>query len=177
MKYQSYDNKKIQDFLKPRLGKIKQGYYKPTNPDKFNYTHQRIIYRSKWEFDFLYWCDHNDVVIKCISEPFFIKYLSPIDKKIHRYYIDFYVEFQKNGSVDKWLIEVKPERHTKRPNTPKRKTKKSISTFLTMYKTYKINIAKFKAASEYAAINGWKFGVIELINNNMHVIDWKKNVQ
>lgn len=174
--YDSYDDKKIQDYLKPKLGKIKQGYYTPTNKEKFDFDNRKIIYRSDWELKFLIYCDNNKVVKKCLSEPFYIKYLNPIDGKVHRYFVDFYVEFANGKGVDKWLVEVKPKRHTQKPKKPKRKTAKGLKTFITMYKTYKINIAKFIAASEFAAMHGMNFGVIEVVNNSLKVIDWKKNV-
>ena len=70
---------KIQDFLKPRKGKIKQGYYMPENKEKYIGDISKIIYRSNWEKRFLHFCDFNSSVYRYNSEPFSIK---PLNKNI-----------------------------------------------------------------------------------------------
>ena len=64
----SNKNKNIKDFLKPRKGRIKQGYFKPKNPEKYKGDPHNIIYRSGWEFKFFSYCDTNPSVIEYVSE-------------------------------------------------------------------------------------------------------------
>ena len=56
-----------------------------------------------------------------------LSYLTvPFDDRIHRYFPDFYVKVkQKDGSVKKMLIEVKPRTQCS-PKQPKRKTPRFV---------------------------------------------------
>lgn len=162
----------IQDFLKPRRGKIKQGYFIPKNKAKYIGDLSKIIYRSNWEKSFLHFCDLNNSVVRYKSEPFSINYYNPLDKRVHKYYVDFYVEFSDGKILKKWLVEVKPIRHTKKPVLPKVQTKKSLKNFISGYKRYKMNRAKFVAASEFAKINNIQFGVVEMVNGRFKVVRW-----
>ena len=56
--------KSIKDTLKPRRGKIRQGYFIPKNPDKYDGDLSQIIYRSSWEYKFLKFCDDNEKILK-----------------------------------------------------------------------------------------------------------------
>lgn len=158
---QPKESKKIQDFLKPRAGKIRQGYFKPSNLSKYIGDPTKIIFRSSWEFKFLSWCDHSPTVIKYSSEPVGIPYTSPLDKRGHIYYIDFYVVTKNSlGEEHAWLIEVKPDKYTKPPTTPKRMTDKQTANYIYAAKHYIVNLAKFEAAKEFALMRGLKFGII-----------------
>ena len=54
--------------------------------------------------------DDNPNIIKWASEEIAIPYLSPVDRKRHRYYPDFMVELKnKEGKVETIMIEVKPK--------------------------------------------------------------------
>ena len=57
------ESKNIKTFLKPRAGKIRQGYFRPANPAKYVGDPAQIIFRSSWEFKFLKWCDSSPTVI------------------------------------------------------------------------------------------------------------------
>ena len=72
------------------------------------------------------YCDTNDSVIEWGSEEVIIPYLSPWDGRIHRYFPDFYIKIkQHDGSVKKFIIEIKPKKQCSPPEKkPKRKTKK-----------------------------------------------------
>ena len=61
------DKKDIKSFLKPRKGRIRQGYFTPKNPEKYKGDPTNIIYRSGWEFKFFSYCDTNESVI---TDPF-----------------------------------------------------------------------------------------------------------
>jgi len=153
--------KKIQDFLKPRAGKIRQGYFKPAQPEKYLGDPNNIVFRSSWEFKFLKWCDHSPTVIKYSSEPVGIPYYSPLDKRGHTYYIDFYITTKDNdGNEQSWLIEVKPDKYTKPPTAPARMTDKQTANYVYAAKQYIVNQAKFEAAKEFALVRGLKFGII-----------------
>lgn len=45
--------------------------------------------RSSWETKFSMWVDNNPAVIEWGSETIIIPYVSPIDNRGHRYYVDF----------------------------------------------------------------------------------------
>lgn len=153
--------KRIQDFLKPRAGKIQQGYFRPVNPDKYIGDISTIVFRSSWEFKFLKWCDSSPTVLKYSSEPFSIPYFNPLDKRVHKYYVDFLILVKdSNGVESSYLIEVKPTKYTKPPIAPARMTNKQTANYVYAAKQYIVNQAKFEAAKEFAAVRGLKFGII-----------------
>jgi hypothetical protein len=155
------EQKSIKTFLKPRAGSIRQGYFKPTFPEKYVGDPTQIIFRSSWEFKFLKWCDHSPTVIKYSSEPVGIPYYSPLDKRGHTYYIDFYVVTKDSeGREQSWLIEIKPDKYTKPPTAPARMTDKQTASYVYAAKQYIVNQAKFEAAKEFASVRGLKFGII-----------------
>jgi hypothetical protein len=98
------------------------------------------------------WCDSNDKVVEWGSEELVIPYRSPVDGRIHRYFVDFYIKV--NGK--KYLIEIKPEKFTREPKIPKRKTKQ----FLNEVMTWGVNQAKWKAAEEFCLDRNWKFMIL-----------------
>jgi len=103
------------------------------------------------------WCDSNHGVIEWGSETVIIPYISPVDKKIHRYFVDFYMKVRSSDNViQKYLIEIKPERFTKPPEIPKKKTKKFIDEVF----QYGVNQAKWKAAFEYCSDRKMKFMIL-----------------
>jgi len=103
------------------------------------------------------YCDRNDKILEWGSEEFFIPYRSPLDGKIHRYFPDFYVKVKtKQGTLKKWVVEVKPKAQTRPPRTPKRKTKNYINEV----RTYAINDAKWKNAIEYCKDRNMEFIII-----------------
>ncbi len=103
------------------------------------------------------WCDTSPSVLEWGSETIVIPYKSPVDNKVHRYYVDFYIKVRdKNGNITKYLIEIKPEKFTKPPDRPKKQTKKFIDeVFL-----YGTNQAKWKAAEEFCIERNMKFMVL-----------------
>jgi len=131
---------------------LHQGRFIPKNPRKYKGDVQNIIYRSGYEVKFMNWCDMNDDVKEWSSEEVVIPYRSPIDKRIHRYFIDFYVKI----GTKVYLIEVKPARFTRPPDIPKRKTKR----FLNEVVQWGVNQAKWKSAREFCADRNWEFKII-----------------
>jgi len=103
------------------------------------------------------WCDTNPSVLEWGSETTIIPYKSPVDNRIHRYFCDFYVKIKsKDDVVTKYLIEIKPEKFTKPPAIPQKKTKRFVQEVF----QYGTNQAKWKAADEYCQERGMKFLVL-----------------
>ena len=92
------------------------------------------------------YCDNNDKIIEWGSEETIIPYRSPLDRKVHRYFPDFYIKYiNKDKQVVREIIEVKPKKQLNPPKEPKRRTQR----YLNEVTTYMVNQAKFKAAQEY----------------------------
>ena len=122
------------------------GKFKPKNYKKYKGDPTKIYYRSLWERRFMVYCDNNSKIIEWGSEEIIIPYKSPLDKKVHRYFPDFFIKYKNSsGKIIREIIEVKPKRHLSPPKEPKRKTKR----YLGEVNTYIINQAKFKAAEEF----------------------------
>ncbi len=123
--------------------KFKQGIYFPINEDKYlepiDKTMSKVTggatYRSSWELKFYKWCDNNPKVKFWGTEVLPIKYLSPKDNQIHRYYPDVFIKFHDETKV---IVEIKPKSQVNNP----------------------INLAKFAAAEEYAKSSGSTFVVM-----------------
>lgn len=134
-----------------------KGFYRISNPSKYRGDIHNVIYRSSWELRFMKYCDHNSAIVEWGSETMIIPYRSPVDNKIHRYFVDFYVKIKdSSGKLTKYLIEIKPEKFTKPPDIPKRKTKRFIQEVF----NYGTNQAKWKAANEFCEDRGMKFLVL-----------------
>jgi len=137
-------------------GKSYKGFFNPKNPKKYNGDSTNIIYRSTWELRVMKWLDNHPNVIWWNSEELIIRYRSPVDNKMHRYFPDFIAKMkQKDGSVMTYVIEVKPEAQTKMP-VQKKKTKR----FLQEAATYAINQEKWRAADIFCQEHGWKFLIL-----------------
>ena len=136
--------------------KYYKGVFKPKNPHKYKGDASNIIYRSSWEIRVMNWLDDNPNVLWWASEELHVPYRSPVDKKMHRYFPDFIVRIRRKAGQEKTLmIEVKPERQTKKP-TQKRKTKR----FLEKAATYAVNQEKWRAAELFCLEHGWQFVVL-----------------
>ena len=135
-----------------------KGRYSPINKEKYQGNPTNVIYRSLWERKFMKWCDLSESVIKWGSEETVVPYVSPLDNKIHRYFIDFYVQLRdKDGILKSYLVDVKPKKYTKPPKTnPKRKTRAWFSEV----KNWGVNEAKWKAAEEFAKDKNWQFIIL-----------------
>jgi hypothetical protein len=134
-----------------------QGKYQPKNISKYRGDIHNIIYRSSWESKFMIWCDKTPSVIEWGSEIAVIPYVSPLDKKIHRYFVDFYLKvIDKYDMQQRYLVEVKPKQYTKPPKRPEKQTKKYLAEVF----QYTVNEAKWKAATEFCLDRGWKFIIL-----------------
>jgi len=136
---------------------FKQGFFKPRNPSKYIGDPTNIVFRSGWEKKVMEWADNNSSVVRWGSEEVVIPYISPIDNRPHRYFVDFYVEaVGSDGGKKIMLLEVKPAGQTQAPQVQKRKTKRYITEVM----TYGINQAKWKAAEDYCRDKGWEFRLV-----------------
>lgn len=98
--------------------------------------------------------DNHPKVIEWASEEFFIPYLHPVDKKVHRYFPDFWVKKEDaKGKEEILIIEVKPFKQTIKPTQGKKKS----TTFINEAITFAINEAKWSAAEEFCKDRKWKF--------------------
>lgn len=132
------------------------GRFIPTNPHKYKGNANNIIYRSSWEQRVMHQLDLHPQVEWWASEELHIKYWSPVDRRVRRYFPDFIVKVNRSdGSSTTYILEVKPHAQTML-RAPKRQTRK----FLEEAKTYAINQAKWAAAEEFCKDNGWVFKVI-----------------
>lgn len=138
------------------MGESIKSLFKPSHPEKYQGNPNNIVCRSSWERRFCFWCDTNENVLKWASEEFSIPYVAP-DGRVRRYYPDFLIEFRDvNGKVKKQIIEVKPKKQTQPPKPGKRTTK----SYLYEAQTYEKNVAKWKAAVEFAKDNGIEFRIL-----------------
>ena len=134
-----------------------KGKYSPKFPRKYKGDPTNITFRSLWERKFMVYCDSNANVLEWNSEEIAIDYVSPVDHRKHRYFPDFYMKVRESdGSIKKYVIEVKPLKQCSPPKKPKRQTKRYINEAY----TYAINQTKWKEAREYCADRQWQFKVI-----------------
>jgi len=134
-----------------------KGKYKPKDPSKYLGNPTKIVYRSLWERRFMVFCDTNESVLSWGSEEVVVPYLSPKDKKWHRYFVDFIVEtINKNGKREVTLIEVKPKSQCKEPKKGKKQTRKYLAEVM----RWGINSAKWSAAKKFAKKKDWKFKIL-----------------
>jgi hypothetical protein len=132
-----------------------QGIYKPKHPEKYVGDVNRIVYRSSWELRFNDFLDSNPNILRWGSEVVVVPYIKPTDGKVHKYYVDYVIEYQnKDGETLIELIEVKPLNQVKSPRGGKRKS----LVYETL--TFEINKSKWMAATKFAESKGWKFRII-----------------
>lgn len=141
------------------LKRIKQNDFTPRNPHKIINKNQ-LKSKSTWEFFMFTKLDTNPNVVKWGYEVVFVDYIKPTDYKTHRYEVDIFCKEVVNGVESNFLMEVKPEKFTKYPELPKRKTAKSIANFKAHWQEVSINIAKFNAAKKYAEDRNATFIVV-----------------
>ena len=133
------------------------GKFKPKNYKKYKGDPTKIFYRSLWERRFMVYADSNPNIVEWGSEEVVIPYVSPLDRKRHRYFPDFYIKYTNNqGQTIREIIEVKPKKQLKPPVKPKRQTK----GYLREAYEYARNQAKWHAAVEYCKDRFYEFKVM-----------------
>lgn len=134
-----------------------QGKFVPKNPEKYIGNVKKIYLRSSYEIAFFTWCDNNPSVLKYSVEAVTIPYVSPKDKEVHRYFVDFIIQWKtKSGEVKTILVEIKPSVYTIAPIKRSKTTKKFLAEMI----QWEINSAKWEAAREFCRKKGWEFLII-----------------
>ena len=134
--------------------KYRQGIFTPVNQDKF--IGNKAIYRSGLELRFMRFCDSNDNVLRWGSENVIIPYISPLDGRVHKYYVDNFVIIKEGEIIKKYLIEIKPSSQTAPPKTKYRKQSHLIYEQTMFVK----NQAKWQAAREFCKKKGLEFLIL-----------------
>jgi hypothetical protein len=151
-------------FVKYAGGASEHGIYNVLNQNKYSGP-LPLEYKSKLEKQKFFECDTNPHIKKWSYETVVIKYISPIDGKEHRYFMDIAFWFN-NGTKDQLvLLEIKPFNQVK---VPVKRPKEHKETFKQRAQTYIINISKWKAAWEYAQ----KIGALFCIYTEAGLIRW-----
>jgi hypothetical protein len=146
--------------MKSKLGKknknFVQGVFKPMFPKK--YIGSDPVYRSSLELKVMRWFDNNPNVVTWGSESVVIPYISPLDGRMHRYFVDFIAALkQKDESIKKFIIEIKPHKQTVKPEATKNK---KVKTMIYEQTEWVRNQAKWSAAEQWAETKGYKFLIL-----------------
>ncbi len=159
---------KMKNMNPSKTSRYHQGFFQPTNPDKYKSIDKKIIYRSSLELKFCEFCDKSPRVLKWVSEPFGIPYFHPFKKDDsnrpiqNNYYPDYYIEMVvAENKVETYLIEVKPDNFIDVPKPlPKGATYDQKRNYNYRLKTVIVNRTKAKAAQDFANKRGWFFQFI-----------------
>ena len=80
------------------------------------------------------YCDNNPNIIEWGSEEVIIPYRSPVDRKVHRYFPDFYIKYRNSkGDVLREIIEVKPKKQCFLQKNQNERQENINNKFLTSY--------------------------------------------
>lgn len=131
---------------------VEQRKFVPKNPQKYVGDPNNIISRSGLERRYMNYFDTNPNIKKWMSEEFHVPYMSPVDNKMHRYFVDILVE-TIDGRV--FAIEIKPNSKMYPPKNTKNKKRLLLETM-----EYAVNQAKWKAAKEFFNKKGIDFIVV-----------------
>jgi len=142
----------------------RQGFYNPKNPKKYIGNIKNIVFRSGLELKMMNYLDSHQDVLAWNSEEIAIPYISPVDNRKHRYFVDFFVRTKnKDGLIENKLIEIKPSSQCKPPRNSKNKKR-----LLNEVATWGVNQAKWDAATRFCESKGWKFQIITEIDLGMY---------
>ena len=143
-----------------------KGKYTPSNPSKYHGNAGNIVYRSLLERRFMVYCDTNNAITWWSSEELYIPYVSPLDKKWHRYFVDFVIGLRDQNGVERTvMVEIKPYRQCFEPKVKVfegkvDKRKREYKDYIRSIRDWAINSSKWKAAEEYCKHRGWTFKII-----------------
>jgi hypothetical protein len=101
-------------------------------------------------------CDKTESILKWSSEEIAIPYYFHIDKKMHKYYVDFVIQLkEKNNEIKTYLIEIKPYEQTVQPIR-----RKATKKYLREIYEWEKNKSKWSSAIEYAKDKKWEFKIL-----------------
>lgn len=112
------------------------------------------------------YCDMNTTVKWWASEELFVPYLSPLDGKWHRYFVDFVIGVvDENGTEQTLMVEIKPLRQCVAPKVrvfegKVDKRRKDYRDYVRAVRDWSINSAKWAAAQQYCKQRGWTFKLV-----------------
>ena len=129
-----------------------KGRFSPRNTSKYKGDHTKIVYRSLWERQVMRFFDEHTDILSWSSEEIVIPYRCKTDGRLHRYFVDFKVQFSDGKT---FLIEVKPAKETQPPRKPQKQSRRYITEVM----TYAKNVSKWESAEQYALDRGWEFVV------------------
>ena len=133
---------------------FRQGIFTPKHPNKYVGDVNKIRYMSSWELELHKFFDGNPNVLRWSSEEIVIPYIKPTDGLIHKYYPDYWVEYQtKNGEIVQEVIECKPATQTRQPRGNRKHSLYEKVTFA-------VNTAKWAAAQEWCRQRNLKFRIV-----------------
>ena len=91
------------------------------------------------------------------SENVIVPYRNPNNNRVSRYFVDNYILLKEGNKTKRYLIEIKPFRQTKAPNTKRYRSQKNL-----LYETaaWKQNQAKWEAAEKWAKKHSAEFIII-----------------
>jgi hypothetical protein len=127
----------------------RKGFFKPVNPNKYAGDATKIIYRSNIEHRYMKMIDLDKRIIRWASEEHVIPYVSPMDGRPHRYFIDLVIMTEAKKV---FFVELKSYSQTIPPKPNKKGKLKP-----TEVATWEINNAKWDAAKEFCRKRGAKF--------------------
>lgn len=133
------------------------------NPEKYTGRNRILQIKSSWEASFLKFLDSNPSVLGFHYEEVPLQYQSPIDKRDHRYWVDFWLRYYSiDKKIKESLIEIKPAWEAQAALTGKVEFKSQVSEKeqREVLETAAINRAKFQSAMEYCKRNNMKFVII-----------------
>lgn len=117
--------------------------------------------RSSYESRMFNWLDLNKNVVSWGSEIIMVEYINDNDKKLHRYWLDIYMEMKhSDGIIRKHIVEIKPKKKLSPPKMPKNKTKKSMFNYEMAMAEYVQNQCKWKFAKRWADSNNMVFSKV-----------------
>ena len=136
-----------------------QGEYNPINPQKvIGIEFKKPFYRSGWERTVMLSLDQNPKVLRWGSETHKIPYNFSLTESKRNYYVDFYVEMlNSKNTIDKFLIEVKPDSQTRLPAPPKNKNFKAQKNYNYRLIEFKKNQDKWKFANSFSRNSNIQF--------------------
>lgn len=142
------------------MPKFYKGKFVPKNPQKYKGDVTNIVYRSSWELRCMRRFDGDPNILEWNSEDVIVQYVSPLDGKVHRYFVDFTIKMRdRAGNISVHMLEVKPKAQTIPPVVQPYK-KKPSKKYITEVSRWGVNEAKWNAARAFCAKRGWQFHVI-----------------
>lgn len=135
---------------------------------------KEIEVRSSWELIVANYLDMNENVLEWGSEIIKIDYYSNLDNKKHQYTTDFvFTSRNKDGIIEKWLVEVKPQNQVPKLNEngqiefpklfndkKKKVSAKKMENWKEICEVLVKNHEKWQSARAWAKKNGYTFKII-----------------